>query len=57
MFEILFSDVLNPDHELICAARLINWDSFHETLFVYGGHAGRIGKNPLNDGVRSPRDL
>jgi hypothetical protein len=26
MFETLFTDVLNPEHELLRAGRLIDWD-------------------------------
>jgi IS5 family transposase len=45
MFETLFSDVLNPDHELLRAARLIDWDGLHEALSVYYSPLGRQGKS------------
>lgn len=45
MLETLFSDVLKPDHELIRAARLIDWDTLHETLSVYYSPLGRHGKS------------
>lgn len=32
MFETLFSDSLDPEHELLCAAQLIDWDGLHEAL-------------------------
>jgi len=44
MFETLFSDVLNPGHELLCAARLIDWDGLHDTLCTYYSPLGRQGK-------------
>jgi IS5 family transposase len=44
MFETLFSDVLNPEHELLCAARLIDWDGLHDTLCTYYSPLGRQGK-------------
>lgn len=44
MFETLFSDVLNPDHELLRAARLIDWDGLHDTLCAYYSPLGRQGK-------------
>lgn len=34
MFEILFTDVLNPVHNLLHGARLIDWGGLHETLSV-----------------------
>jgi IS5 family transposase len=45
MFEALFSDILNPEHELLCAARLIDWDSLHDALCVYYSPIGRQGKS------------
>ena len=45
MFETLFSDVLNPEHELLRAARLIDWDSLHEALSCYYSPIGRQGKS------------
>jgi IS5 family transposase len=44
MFETQFSDVLNPKHELLCAARLIDWDSIHDALSAYYSPLGRQGK-------------
>jgi len=35
MFETLFTNVLNPEHELLRGARLIDWDGLHETLSIY----------------------
>jgi len=35
MFETFFSDLLNPEHELLRAALLIDWDGLQETLDVY----------------------
>lgn len=45
MFETLFTDVLNPEHELLRAARLIDWDGLHEALLVYYSPIGRHGKS------------
>jgi IS5 family transposase len=45
MFETLFSDVLDPEHELLRAARLINWDGLHDALSIYYSPAGRRGKS------------
>jgi len=45
MFETLYSDVLNADHELLRAARLIDWDGLHETLSIYYSLLGRQGKS------------
>jgi IS5 family transposase len=44
MFEMRFADHLNPDHELLRAARLIDWDSLHESLLKYYSLLGRSGK-------------
>ncbi len=45
MFETFFSDLLNPDHELLHAASLIDWDGLQETLDVYYSPLGRQGKS------------
>jgi transposase, IS5 family len=45
MFDTLFTDVLNPEHELLRAARLIDWDGLHEALSVYYSPLGRHGKS------------
>jgi len=45
MFETQFSDVLNPEHELLRAARLIDWDNIHDTLSAYYSLRGRQGKS------------
>jgi hypothetical protein len=34
MFETLFSDVLHPEHELLHAAHLIDWEKLHDALCV-----------------------
>jgi IS5 family transposase len=44
MFETLFSDVLNPEHELLRAAHLIDWDGLHDALSTYYSPLGRQGK-------------
>lgn len=44
MFEMRFADHLNPDHELLRAARLIDWDRLHESLSSYYSLLGRSGK-------------
>jgi len=44
MLETLFSDVLNPEHELLHAARLIDWDGLHDALCAYYSPLGRQGK-------------
>ena len=44
MYETLFSDVLNPEHELLRAARLIDWDGLHDALCAYYSPLGRHGK-------------
>ena len=44
MFEMRFADQLNPDHELLRAARLIDWDKLHESLSSYYSPLGRSGK-------------
>ena len=45
MFETLFTDVLNPEHELLRGARLIDWDGLHEALSIYYSPVGRHGKS------------
>lgn len=45
MFETLFSKVLNPEHELLRAARLIDWDGLHDVLGAYYSPLGRQGKS------------
>jgi IS5 family transposase len=45
MFETQFSDILNPEHELLRAAELIDWDGLHETLDIYYCPLGRQGKS------------
>lgn len=44
MYETLFSDVLNPEHELLRAAGIIDWDGLHEVLSGYYSPLGRQGK-------------
>lgn len=44
MFETLFTDYLNPNHELFRAAHLIDWDDIHEALSSYYSPLGRSGK-------------
>ncbi len=44
MFELRFVDHLNPEHELLRAARLIDWDRLHESLRSYYSPLGRSGK-------------
>jgi len=44
MLERMFSDYLNPDHELLRAAKLIDWDGLHEALSFYYSPLGRSGK-------------
>jgi hypothetical protein len=45
MFETLFTDVLNSEHELLRGARLIDWDGLHGALSVYYSLVGRHGKS------------
>jgi len=45
MFETLFSDLLNQEHELLRAARLIDWDGLHDALSSYYSPLGRQGKS------------
>jgi IS5 family transposase len=44
MFELNFADLLDPNHELIRAAKLIDWDELHEALRFYYSTLGRQGK-------------
>ena len=44
MFELNFTDILNPDHELLRAAELIDWDELHEAMSFYYSILGRHGK-------------
>lgn len=44
MFEMIFADYLNPEHELLRAAGLIDWDGLHEALSFYYSSLGRTGK-------------
>ena len=45
MFETLFSDLLNQEHKLLRAARLIDWDGLHDVLSSYYSPLGRQGKS------------
>ena len=44
MFELNFADLLDSDHELMHAAKLIDWDQLHEALRSYYSTRGRHGK-------------
>lgn len=44
MFELRFADRLNPNHELLRAAELIDWDRLQEALSKYYSPLGRSGK-------------
>lgn len=44
MFELNFADLLDADHELLRAAKLIDWDQLHESLRSYYSNLGRHGK-------------
>jgi IS5 family transposase len=44
MYVTLFSDILNPDHELLRAARLIDWAGLEQVLRPYYSPLGRNGK-------------
>ena len=44
MFELNFADYLDPTHELLRAAELIDWDELHEALRCYYSVLGRGGK-------------
>jgi len=45
MFETSFSDVLDPNHELLRAAHLTDWDTLHDILSAYYSPRGRRGKS------------
>jgi IS5 family transposase len=45
VFEALFTDILNPEHELLRADHLIDWDGLHEALLIYYSPVGRHGKS------------
>jgi hypothetical protein len=45
MIETLFTDVLNPEHELYLSAHLTDRDSLHESLSAYDSPTGRPGKS------------
>jgi IS5 family transposase len=44
MFELILEDRLDPEHELVRAAKLIDWDGLHEALWRYYSRRGRSGK-------------
>lgn len=44
MFEMIFSDYLNPEHELLRASELIDWDGLHDGLSKFYSPLGRSGK-------------
>ena len=44
MFELHFADLLDPNHELMRTAKLIDWDELHEALRFYYSTLGRQGK-------------
>lgn len=44
MFELRFVDRLDPAHELLRAAALIDWDSLQDALSKYYSPLGRSGK-------------
>jgi len=44
MFELNFTDLLDADHDLLRAAKLIDWDQLHESLRSYYSNLGRHGK-------------
>lgn len=45
MFETFFSDILNPEHELLRSALLIDWDGLQDALNIYYSPLGRQGKS------------
>jgi IS5 family transposase len=45
MYETLFSEILNPGHELLCAVGIIDGDGLHEVLSGYYSPLGRQGKS------------
>ena len=44
MFELNFTDFLDPQHELLRAVALINWDELHAAMSAYYSILGRRGK-------------
>jgi IS5 family transposase len=44
MFELNFVDYLDPQHELLCAADLIEWDQLHHQMSDHYSTLGRRGK-------------
>lgn len=44
MFEIPLSEYLRAEHELMRAARLIDWEGLHDALSIYYSPLGRTGK-------------
>lgn len=52
MFETLFSDYLDPEHELLRAAQLIDWDGLHEALSSYYSPLGRSGNLFMPVGIK-----
>lgn len=44
MFELDFTDLLDAGHDLLRAAKLIDWDQLHESLRSYYSNLGRHGK-------------
>ena len=44
MFEIPLSEYLRAEHELMRAARLIDWEGLHDALSMYYSPLGRTGK-------------
>lgn len=44
MYVTLFSEILNPDHELLQAARLIDWNGLEQALRPFYSPLGRSGK-------------
>ena len=44
MYELNFVDYLDPQHELLCAADLIEWDQLHHQMSGHYSTLGRRGK-------------
>ncbi len=44
LFEVTLGDRLDPEHELVRAAKLIDWNGLHEVLSRHYGCRGRSGK-------------
>jgi len=44
MLELNFTDILDPNHELLRAAELIDWDELHDAMSLYYSILGRRGK-------------